>query len=245
MREVRLFVDAPLQPGLDLALPQVAAQHALRVLRLRDGDQVILFNGDGRQFRARLSAANPRAANVHVEAAESPVRESPLRVTLVQALARGEKMDWIVQKATELGVARILPVTSQRSAVKLDGKRGAARLDHWRAIAIAACEQCGRNRLPEILVPATLETCLSAQPLSNTESRWALHPGGATRVRDLAPATTDVTLAVGPEGGFGDDDMAALRQAGYRELTLGPRILRTETAGVAALAALQAVHGDF
>lgn len=245
MREVRLFVDAPLQPGLDLPLPQAAAQHALRVLRLRDGDRVILFNGNGQQFRARLSATNPRAANVHVEASDSPVRESPLRVTLMQALARGEKMDWIVQKATELGVARILPTSSQRSEVRLDGKRGAARLDHWRAVAIAACEQCGRNLVPEILAPATLETCLAAQPPSNTESCWALHPGGTTHVRDLAPAVAGVTLAVGPEGGFSDDDMTALRQAGYRELALGPRILRTETAGVAALAALQAVYGDF
>ena len=245
MREVRLFVDVPLAPGEDLPLPPDAARHALRVLRLKTGDPVTLFNGDGRQYPARLVAADPRTASVHVEAAEVPVRESSLRITLIQALARGEKMDWIIQKATELGAARILPVTSERSEVRLDGIRSEKRLDHWRAIAIAACEQCGRNAVPEISAPESLEACLAAHPQAGAEVRWMLHPGGTVRLRNTRPIAIDLMLAVGPEGGFSENDLAALRQAGFDALALGPRVLRTETAGLAALAALQAVHGDF
>ncbi|MDE2497098.1 MAG: 16S rRNA (uracil(1498)-N(3))-methyltransferase [Xanthomonadaceae bacterium] len=245
MREIRLFVDVPLTPGEDLPLPQDAAGHTVRVLRLKAGDPVILFNGDGRQYPGRLVTANPRAASVHVEATETPARESPLRSTLIQSLARGEKMDWIIQKATELGAAQILPVTTERSEVRLDGARGEKRLDHWRAIAIAACEQSGRNVVPEISAPVSLEVCLAAHPQASTEVRWMLHPGGTVRLRNLASAPTNVMLAVGPEGGFSGNDLAALRQAGFSELALGPRVLRTETAGLAALAALQAVCGDF
>jgi 16S rRNA (uracil1498-N3)-methyltransferase len=245
MREVRLFVEIPLTPGEDLPLPRDAAQHALRVLRLKTGDLVTLFNGDGRQYPSRLVAADPRAARIHVEAAEAPAHESPLRITLIQSLARGEKMDWVIQKATELGATGILPVTSERSEVRLDGARSERRLDHWRAIAIAACEQCGRNVLPEISAPNSLEACLAAHPQAGAEARWMLHPGGTARLRNIGSAAADVMLAVGPEGGFSDNDLAALRQAGFDALALGPRILRTETAGLAAMAALQAVQGDF
>jgi len=245
MREIRLFVDIPLAPNADLPLPRDVAQHALRVLRLKAGDLVTLINGDGRQYPARLIAADPRAASVHVETAETPVRESPLRITLIQALARGEKMDWIIQKATELGTARILPVTSGRSEVRLDGPRSEKRLNHWRAVAIAACEQCGRNVVPEISAPESLEACLAGHPQAGAEVRWMLHPGGTARLRNAGSMATDVMLAVGPEGGFGDNDLAALRQGGFDALALGPRILRTETAGLAAMAALQAIRGDF
>lgn len=245
MREVRLFVDVCLTPGADLSLPQDAAQHALRVLRLKAGDLVTLFNGNGRQYPARLIAVDPRAAKVHVDTMEDPLRESPMRITLVQSLARGEKMDWIIQKATELGAARILPVTSERGEVRLDGARGEKRLDHWRAISIAACEQCGRNVVPQISASESLEACLAAHPRTSAQVRWVLHPGGTARMRNIEPAAADVMLAVGPEGGFSDNDLAALRQAGFDALALGPRILRTETAGLAAMAALQAVRGDF
>lgn len=245
MREVRLFVDIPLTPGRALALPREAAQHALRVLRLKAGDPVILFNGDGREYHARLTTADPRAAGAHVERMEAPARESPLRITLIQSLARGEKMDWIIQKATELGAARIFPVTSERSEVRLEGARSEKRLGHWHAVAIAACEQCGRNVVPEIVAPESLETCLAAHPQTNAEIRWMLHPGGTAHLRNTGAAAADVMLAVGPEGGFGENDLDALRRAGFGALSLGPRILRTETAGLAAMAALQAIRGDF
>ncbi|TAN08656.1 MAG: 16S rRNA (uracil(1498)-N(3))-methyltransferase [Rhodanobacteraceae bacterium] len=243
MREIRLFVDTPLRVGLELALPATAAQHAVRVLRLRAGDAVTLFNGDGHQYPAQLSTIAPGVTRARVATVESPARESPLRVTLLQALARGEKMDWIVQKATELGVARVAPIVTARSEVKLDAARAAKRLEHWRAIAIGACEQCGRNTVPRIDVAGSLEAFLAAN--AATDARFVLQPGDATRIRSLTPPPTPVTLAVGPEGGFGEDDLAALRAAGYGALSLGPRILRTETAGIAALAALQAMLGDF
>lgn len=245
MRAIRLFIDASLQVGQELALPAEAARHALRVLRLGAGDRVVLFNGDGTQYPARLAAVDASSARACVEAAETPVRESPLRVTLVQAVARGEKMDWIIQKATELGVARIRPVITERSEVKLDAARGDKRLEHWRAVAIAACEQCGRNVLPVLDALVPLATCLATQGADSPGARWMLHPGEVTRLRDIVIDTADLALAVGPEGGLGDGDLAALQQAGYRALTLGPRILRTETAGLAALAALQAIAGDF
>ena len=245
MREIRLFVDVPLMPGQPFPLPREASGHALRVLRLKAGDGVTLFNGDGREYHARLTSADPRSASVEIESVDAPERESPLRITLVQSLARGEKMDWIIQKATELGVARIWPVASERSEVRLDSSRGEKRLDHWRAVAIAACEQCGRNVLPQISPPEALAAKLAAHPADDKETRWMLQPGEATRLRNAGSAITDVMLAVGPEGGFGDDDLGALRQAGFRALALGPRVLRTETAGLAAIAALQARYGDF
>lgn len=244
MREIRLFVAQPLQPGLELPLPDTAAQHAVRVLRLAVGDRLMLFNGDGKQYPARLQQVAARATIARVEAVESPTRESALRVTLVQAMARGEKMDWIVQKATELGVARVVPVVSARSEVKLDAARSGKRLEHWRAITIAACEQSGRNRVPQIDAPAALAAAVATLDATTDGGRWWLHPASDTRIRDIALSTLQTTLAVGPEGGFADNDIDTLRLAGFQPLSLGPRILRTETAGLAALAALQAVHGD-
>jgi 16S rRNA (uracil1498-N3)-methyltransferase len=141
MRSIRLFSDLPLEPGREAVLPGSAAAHAVRVLRLRPGDAVTLFNGNGHEYRATLVAAGARELRAAVQSVASPARESPLRVTLLQAIARGEKMDWIIQKATELGVARIVPVATERSEVKLDASRAGKRLEHWRAVVIAACEQ--------------------------------------------------------------------------------------------------------
>jgi 16S rRNA (uracil1498-N3)-methyltransferase len=244
MRSIRLFTDAPLEPGRTLTLPAPAAAHALRVLRLKSGDAVTLFNGDGHDYPARLVAASIRDVRAEVTSRASTARESPLQITLIQALARGEKMDWIVQKATELGVARIVPVTTERSEVKLDAARGGKRLEHWRAVAIAACEQCSRNVIPAIEAPVELSTWLMTTGAMEPGSRWTLHPDGATCARDLQAMPRELLLAVGPEGGFGENDLDALHGAGFRGLSLGPRILRTETAGVVAIAALQALYGD-
>jgi 16S rRNA (uracil1498-N3)-methyltransferase len=244
MRSIRLFTDAPLEPGHTLTLPAPAAAHALRVLRLKSGDAVTLFNGDGHDYPARLVAASIRDVRAEVTSRAPTARESPLQITLIQALARGEKMDWIVQKATELGVARIVPVTTERSEVKLDAARGGKRLEHWRAVAIAACEQCSRNVIPAIEAPVELSTWLMTTGAMEPGSRWTLHPDGATCARDLQAMPGELLLAVGPEGGFGENDLDALHGAGFRGLSLGPRILRTETAGVVAIAALQALYGD-
>ncbi|MGH8145308.1 MAG: 16S rRNA (uracil(1498)-N(3))-methyltransferase [Rhodanobacteraceae bacterium] len=244
MRIPRLYVDSRLVPGEDTGLPAQAAAHVVRVLRLRPGDAVALFNGDGNEYPARLLVASTRGATAHIESCLRATAESPLRITLAQALARGEKMDWIVQKATELGVATIVPLATERSEVKLDDKRASKRFEHWRAIAIAACEQSGRAIVPSIEAPLALDTWLASRASGKDEIRLVLHPGANRSTRALQPAPRTLTLAVGPEGGFGNRDLEALHEAGFRDLSLGPRILRTETAGVAAMAALQALHGD-
>jgi len=243
MRSIRLYVDAPLQPGVRLQLPSGPAEHAVRVLRLRAGDALTLFNGDGRDYPGEILEADKRNAHVRVHSAMAAAAESPLSLTLAQAVARGEKMDWIVQKATELGVARIVPLLTERSEVRLDARRAEKRLAHWQAVAIAACEQCGRAVLPRIESPQPLASWLSALS-GDTRPRLALLPETGLRPRELDLAGAAL-IAVGPEGGWGERDLAALREATFRSLQLGPRVLRTETAGMAALAALQSLHGDF
>ncbi|HJP99369.1 MAG TPA: 16S rRNA (uracil(1498)-N(3))-methyltransferase [Rhodanobacteraceae bacterium] len=244
MRMTRLFVEAPLRPDCEVELPAGAAAHAVRVLRLRPGDPVTLFNGDGHEYTARLVTATPRGARAAIGSMAAPARESPLQVTLLQAIARGEKMDWIIQKATELGVARITPVSTGRSEVRLDAARAEKRREHWQAVAIAACEQCGRNAVPAIDPPMELEDWLGAPDVQDQGRRWMLNPDGGTRLRDLQLAPGALALAIGPEGGFDEADLGTLAALGFRGLALGPRVLRTETAGIAALAALQALYGD-
>ena len=243
MRLTRIHVDAPLSAGTTVALPDTAAGHLLRVLRLGVGDACVLFNGDGRDYDARIVAAGKRDASVEVTAARELDNESPLRIVLLQALARGEKMDWIVQKATELGVAAIVPVHSERGEVKLDGERADKRVAHWRSVAISACEQCGRARVPEVAAAEPLARALAALPASR---RLTLDPEAQASVATVDAATGQpLVLAIGPEGGWSPGDLALLRGAGFDGLRLGPRVLRTETAGMAAIAALQARLGDF
>ena len=244
MRDIRIHVPTALEAGARITLPAAAAGHVARVLRLRAGDAVVLFNGDGCEYAARLTQVDARNAIAEIAEPRTANRESPLAVTLVQSLARGEKMDWIVQKATELGVQAIVPVTSERSEVQLSDARGAKRLDHWRAVAISACEQCGRNVVPRIDAPQSLQAWLQGDQAQATALQLALLPDAATRYRDLPPPAGAIALAVGPEGGFGERDTAQLHAAGFTALQLGPRILRTETAGLAMLAMLQALHGD-
>ncbi len=245
MHTVRIHVDAPLAEGTSLLLPAAQATHVARALRMRPGDRVNLFNGDGCEYVAAIETVHQREIRINVESVRACVRESPLRITLAQALARGEKMDWIVQKGTELGVACIVPLVTERSEVHLEATRADRRGTHWRAIAIAAAEQCGRNRLPDIAAPVRIGTWLAgAQAPAHATTRLMLQPEGGVTLRALGTPSAAMTVAIGPEGGFGASDLAALRQAGFTALTLGPRILRTETAGIVALAALQALYGD-
>lgn len=244
MRLTRLFVEAPLRPDCEVELPAGAVGHAVRVLRLRPGDPVTLFNGDGYEYAARLIAPATRGARAVIDSVATPARESLLRITLLQAIARGEKMDWIIQKATELGVARITPLSTGRSEVRLDAARADQRRRHWLAVAIAACEQCGRNIVPAIDAPVELAAWPGEADAQDQGRRWTLSPDGGTRLRDLRLAPGTLTLAIGPEGGFDEADLGVLHANGFRGLALGPRILRTETAGIAALAALQALYGD-
>ena len=244
MRTIRIHVNLPLAAGTEATLPDHAAEHVMRVLRLGVGDAVTLFNGDGNNYQATIRAAGKHAVTLLVSSEQGAANESPLALTLAQAVARGEKMDWIVQKATELGVIRIVPLLTERTQVQLDSMRAQKRLEHWRAVAVSACEQSGRARVPDITAPSTLQEWLTCLPV-NPGLLVALQPEAQLKPRDLHFATPRGILVSGPEGGMGDRDLSELHDAGFISLSLGPRVLRTETAGLAALAALQAVHGDW
>ncbi|WP_434027486.1 16S rRNA (uracil(1498)-N(3))-methyltransferase [[Pseudomonas] boreopolis] len=242
MRLTRCHVGQPLQAGSEVALPEDAANHLLRVLRLREGDACVLFNGDGQDYAAVVAAAGKRDARVRIESAQPVANESPLRITLVQGIARGEKMDLILQKATELGVAAVIPVNAERTEVKLDAARAEKRVAHWHSVIVSACEQSGRATLPSLAPPAALNQLAARLPADAL--RLTLDPQGEHALKSMAVATAQVVVAIGPEGGWSPRDREVLAQAGFQGLRLGPRILRTETAGLAAIAALQARFGD-
>jgi 16S rRNA (uracil1498-N3)-methyltransferase len=251
VRLTRVYVETALTPGSMVDLPPDTASHLAKVLRARTGDELILFNGDGREFDGAVQTVRGSRVSASVGDSRQVDRESPLAVTLVQCVPRGDRMDFIVQKATELGVARIVPVLSQRSVVRLDKSQAESKAAHWRAVAVSACEQCGRNRLPVIE---------AAQPLLNylgeskpgAELRLVFEPESAphapTSARSAAGAgdiaIAEVQIAIGPEGGFASDELEAFRVVGFSRVGLGPRILRTETAAIAALVWLQTRLGD-
>jgi 16S rRNA (uracil1498-N3)-methyltransferase len=247
VRLTRVYVDAALIPGSVVELPQDTASHLAKVLRARSGDEVILFNGNGDEFAGAIEAVRGSRVSASVGDGRCVDRESPLSVTLVQCVPRGDRMDFIVQKATELGVVRIVPVLSQRSVVRLDRAQAESKAIHWRAVSVSACEQCGRNRLPVIEAAQPLLSYLG-EPAPGTRVRLVLEPE-STPHRDVmaradAAVRADAEIAIGPEGGFAGDELDAFRLAGFAQIGLGPRILRTETAAIAALAWLQAHFGD-
>jgi 16S rRNA (uracil1498-N3)-methyltransferase len=243
MRTIRSFIDRELAIGDVFALPEATGNHLVRVLRLEVGDACVLFNGDGHDYAATLRSREKRGASVEVTARTAVANESPLRMTLLQGIARGEKMDWILQKGTELGVAAFAPVATDRTEVRLDAERSGKKLAHWRGVLAAACEQCGRATLPELAAPRALGDAVAVDASAH---RLILDPDASAALADLAlPRAATVSLAIGPEGGFSDRDRAALKAGGFRGVRLGPRILRTETAGIAAIAALMALYGDW
>lgn len=239
MTVARFFVDADLVAGAALPLPAAVAHHATRVLRLRDRAPIVLFNGRGGEFAARLRTCNDRAF-ADIESFDPIERESPLQVTLIQALIANEKLDWVIEKAVELGVARVMIAPAARSVVRLSGDRLARRREHWREIAVSACCQCGRNRLPVIDFAASIERALAA--VEAVPQRLVLAPGSARRLSATQPIATCV--AVGPEGAFSEAELRSAEALYFTRASWGPRVLRTETAGLAALAALQTLHGD-
>jgi 16S rRNA (uracil1498-N3)-methyltransferase len=241
VRLIRVHVDATLAEGARVEIAGSAAAHARRVLRLEAGDAITLFNGDGHDYPSRITGFGRGTVEVAVEGRSAARPESPLAVTLVQGIARGERMDLMVQKATELGVAAIRPVATSRSVVRLDRDTGERKLSHWRGIAVAACEQCGRARIPSIGAPVPLAESLQA-PAAGL--RLLLAPDASVSLTDAARGQAAVEVLVGPEGGLEDGELAAALAAGYRACRLGPRVLRSETAAIAALAVLQAVAGD-
>ncbi|HKZ73402.1 MAG TPA: 16S rRNA (uracil(1498)-N(3))-methyltransferase [Steroidobacteraceae bacterium] len=240
MRLTRVYVDVPLGTGRTAELGGDAANHVLRVLRLRAGDALTLFDGRGGEYAARI--AGMRRAGVTVEVGEHAAleRESPLDLTLVQGMARGERTDFIIQKATELGVTRIVPVASERSVVRLEAEQARRKLAHWRAVAVAACEQCGRNRLPAIEEPRKFADALAQE----ADVRLLLDPQAGTPLAARVRGARRIALLVGPEGGFTDLETGLALRAGFQPSRTGPRVLRTETAAVAAIAAIQAIAGD-
>jgi 16S rRNA (uracil1498-N3)-methyltransferase len=251
MRLTRVYVDTALIPGSLVELPRDTASHLAKVLRARSGDELILFNGDGREFNGVIESVRGSRVSASVGDGRQVDRESPLAITLVQCVPRGDRMDFIVQKATELGVARIVPVLSQRSVVRLDKAQAESKAIHWRAVGVSACEQCGRNRLPTIEAVRPLLNYLG-ESSPGTGPRLVLEPETAPHAyataRNLGRAAEagvlDAEIAIGPEGGFTSDELEAFRVSQFSQIGLGPRILRAETAAIAAVVWLQARFGD-
>ncbi|MEO8936508.1 MAG: 16S rRNA (uracil(1498)-N(3))-methyltransferase [Burkholderiaceae bacterium] len=236
----RFHVDIPLVVGAPTTLSRAATRHALRALRLRQGDMLTLFNGHGGEYAAQLVHAREPQAEVQVVRFDPREAELPWPVTVAQGLSSGDRMDWTVEKGVELGAAAIAPLAMARSVVRLYGERAISRRAHWQALAAAASEQCGRNRIAQIEPVAPLGDWLSVLP--DATLRLVLTAGGAPLGTISRPPTgRRVVLLAGPEGGFTDDELRAVDHAGFRATTLGPRILRTETAAAAAIAMLTAL----
>ena len=247
MTSPRFFSPFPLVVGEHVELSESAARHAVRVLRLKAGDALVLFDGRGGEYAACISRCARDTVFAEVREWRDVECESPLDLTLVQALQSGEKMDFTVQKAAELGVNRIVPVASRRSVVRLEGERALRRVAHWRAVAASACEQCGRNRVPEISDLKGLHHWLAVPSGAERTMRLMLEPGASCSLDTLPrPGSgTTVELLIGAEGGLAPEEVDLARQAGFVSVRLGPRVLRTETAGLATLAAIQCLWGDF
>jgi 16S rRNA (uracil1498-N3)-methyltransferase len=243
MTTPRFLVPEALVAGTTIALPASVGHHARRVLRLRDGAAVILFDGSGNEYHAILAADPMNASRSLARIVHGgPVdREAGLAITLIQAISAQEKVDWLVEKCVELGVQRLILAPTARSVVRLDESRRERRIDRWREIAAAACCQCGRNRLPRIEIAPDLGAALAAA--TDAPSRWILDPTAPSGIG--AAAGGPVACAVGPEGGFTDEERDRAGALGYVRARLGPRVLRTETAGLVAVSALLAMHGEY
>ncbi len=240
----RFYCPPPLLLNSSLELPPAAAHHASRVLRLRVHDAVQVFDGIGNELHGVISEISGKKVVLGKLQASTVNRESPLSIVLAQAMCSSEKMDWVVQKATELGVSAIQPVQTQRSVAKLSGERIEKRLEHWHAVIIGACEQCGRNVLPEICAPQELSTWLAAIR-NDPGSKFILAPDASSSLSEQMQPQAAVTLLIGPEGGFNADEVKLAQQIGFISVCLGTRTMRTETAAVAGLAVLQTLWGDF
>jgi 16S rRNA (uracil1498-N3)-methyltransferase len=242
MRLTRVHVDADLRSGGQLTVEGSAGNHIARVLRLRAGDALTLFNGQGGEYGGSIEQIRRDSVLISVLEHRPVERESPFELVLVQGISRGERMDWVVQKATELGVSQIAPIFTERSVVQLDERQAARKLQHWRSIAIAACEQSGRNRVPHIAAPLGLYDLL--QHPSTGRGAYLLSPAGSKRLSDITATEMAATVLIGPEGGLTDIEQESAIKSGYTPVRLGPRVLRTETAAVCALTLLQQRFGD-
>jgi len=238
----RFYTSASLQTETAIRLEKEPSRHIAKALRMRPGDALCLFDGEGREGHGAVEEIERNTVSIKLHSVADKDRESPLRISLAIALSRGDRMDTVIQKATELGVGRIQPLISERTGVRLDEERLAKKHRHWEKIAISACEQCGRNRLPQIEAPTSFTDVLAHAGTENT-LRLVLDP--QIGEHSLPAGCESVVLLVGPEGGFSDTEIQAAKTAGFQGLQLGPRVLRTETAPLAAIAVAQARWGDF
>ncbi|MEO6064544.1 MAG: 16S rRNA (uracil(1498)-N(3))-methyltransferase [Lysobacterales bacterium] len=247
MRLPRVLLPAALRSGDAHELPTGAADHLVRVLRFSVGRRLRVFDGRGAEFDAELIESGKRGARVVLHASVDAAPASPINIALAQALARGEKMDWILQKATELGVATIQPLQTERAEVRLSEERSERRMAHWRGVVVGACEQCGRADVPLLAAPLALTDWLAQVvriPKPSNELRVFLDPDAKAGIGSESQMPASLVLSVGPEGGFSERELAAFTHAGFAGWRLGPRVLRTETAGMAMLAIAQARWGD-
>lgn len=238
----RFYVDLPLNPGAYLDLPENAVRH-VQVLRLQPGEPITLFNGQGGEYAATVSQMGKRQVTVDIGEHDPQERESPLQLTIVQAVSAADRMDYTMQKSAELGVTAIQPVISEYCQQRYSGERAEKRLEHWRGVVISACEQCGRTRVPQILPIMTYPEYLAN--VSATGLKLLLSPTGAIRHEQLPAVAQQATVLIGPEGGFSEREEALAITAGFTPLILGPRIFRTETVAPVIAALLQSRYGDW
>lgn len=238
----RIFQPGALISGSVVDLEAQASHHLARVLRAKVGDSLTIFNGEGGEYEASIIAIDKKKVSVLIASYQPRETESQLTLYLAQGISRGEKMDYTIQKAVELGVKKIIPLMTERCSVKLDEERRQKRLQHWQSIVVSACEQSGRNRVPEILSPQSLNQWLQTV---EADYYFVLAPLGTQKLNEISlQKDARVVLLIGPEGGLSDQEMTQVSQKGFQPLNLGPRVLRTETAAVAALTALQCYFGD-
>ncbi|HED16173.1 MAG TPA: 16S rRNA (uracil(1498)-N(3))-methyltransferase [Gammaproteobacteria bacterium] len=242
MRNTRIYTNQPLASNTLLHLEQGSARHIVRVLRMHKGDQITLFNGMGGEYIAKVTQLDKSSVILKIGDFCDQSVESSLNIELVQAISRGERMDITIQKAVELGVNKIQPLFTSRCNVKLSGDRLIKKLTHWQKIAVSACEQCGRNRVPEVCHP--LDIIQWTERSDGSSNGVLLNPVSGKSCRDM-PAMDNISLLVGPEGGLTDTEISAAATCGFTSVRLGPRILRTETAALAMIATVQALWGDF
>lgn len=244
MSNLRFYHPESLQLGSTVKLSTNAAAHATRVLRLNAGDTLALFNGDGLDYDCELISVKKSEVLAKVNSSTALNNESPLQITLLQGISSGDRMDFTIQKAVELGVTKIVPIKTARSLVKLNGNRAEKRLEHWKNIIISACEQSGRAVVPEIIAPISLSSWLSANS-QEKQLRITLDPIAATSMNKLDKPSDTIELLIGAEGGLTDEELKLAHQHSFTGVQLGKRILRTETAALAAITAMQTLWGDF
>jgi 16S rRNA (uracil1498-N3)-methyltransferase len=254
MSNLRFYSAENLFPGATVKLSDNAATHATRVLRLNTGDVIKLFNGDGFDYTCELITIKKNEVLAKVKASVAVTKESPLNITLLQGISAGDRMEFGIQKAVELGVNKIVPLKTERSVVKLDIDKAKKRVEHWQNVVIAACEQSGRARIPQVFLPESLSAWLQSSldadskggdSISVQNTRILLNPIGAKKLSEIAKPKGEIVLMIGAEGGLSDQEIALATSHGFQSVVLGARILRTETAPLAAIAAMQTIWGDF